>query len=55
VAPLAITTTTLPNGAVGTAYNQTLQATGGTPPVTWSITLGALPAGLTADGEYRRD
>jgi len=47
VAPLAITTTTLPNGAVGTAYNQTLQATGGTPPVTWSITLGALPAGLT--------
>ncbi len=47
VATLVITTTTLPNGAVGTAYNQTLLATGGTPPVTWSITVGALPAGLT--------
>ncbi len=45
-APLAITTTSLPNGTVGAAYNSTVQATGGTPPYTWSITVGSLPAGL---------
>jgi len=45
VAP-AITTTTLPGGTVGTAYNQTLAATG-TSPITWSISAGALPTGLT--------
>jgi hypothetical protein len=46
-APLAITTTTLPNGTVGVAYNTTLQSSGGTPPVTWAVTVGGLPAGLT--------
>jgi len=46
-APLAITTTTLPNGTVGVAYNTTLQSSGGTPPVTWAVTVGSLPAGLT--------
>jgi hypothetical protein len=46
-APLAITTTTLPNGTVGVAYNTTLQSSGGTPPVTWAVTVGLLPAGLT--------
>jgi len=46
-APLAITTTTLPNGTVGVAYNTTLQSSGGTPPVMWAVTVGALPAGLT--------
>ena len=44
---LSITTTSLPNGAVGTAYSATLSATGGTPPYSWSITNGALPAGLS--------
>jgi hypothetical protein len=44
--PLSVTTTTLPNGTVGTAYSQTLAATGGTSPYTWTNT-GALPAGLT--------
>ena len=43
-----ITTTTLPNGTVGTAYNQTLQRTGGTAPFVWSFT-GTLPTGLTLD------
>ena len=45
--PLAIATTSLPGGTVGTAYSATLTASGGTPPYTWSITVGALPAGLT--------
>lgn len=41
-----ITTTTLPNGTVGTAYNQTLIADG-TAPITWSVTGGSLPDGLS--------
>lgn len=40
-----IITTTLPDGMVGTAYSQTLSATGDTP-MTWSITAGTLPDGL---------
>jgi hypothetical protein len=43
---LAITTSSLPNGQQGNAYNATLAATGGTTPYTWSITSGTLPAGL---------
>ncbi|MDE2091983.1 MAG: putative Ig domain-containing protein, partial [Gammaproteobacteria bacterium] len=42
--PLTITTSSLPNGVVGTAYGATLQASGGTPPYTWSISSGSLPA-----------
>jgi len=41
-----ITTASLPNGTVGTAYSQTLSATGDTP-ITWSIPTGTLPASLT--------
>ena len=44
---LAITTTTLAAASVGTAYSQTLTATGGTAPYSWSVSSGALPAGLT--------
>jgi hypothetical protein len=44
---LAITTTSLPNGTQNSAYAQTLQATGGTAPLTWSVSSGVLPAGLT--------
>jgi Bacterial Ig-like domain (group 3)/Putative Ig domain len=47
---LAITNTALPSGQVGTAYNATLAATGGTAPYTWSLTSGTLPAGLTLSG-----
>jgi hypothetical protein len=42
-----ITTLSLPNGSIGVAYAQTLQASGGTPPYTWSLASGSLPAGLT--------
>jgi len=42
----AITTTSLPGGTVGVAYSQTLAATG-TTPITWSISAGSLPAGLS--------
>ena len=44
-----ITTTALPDGAVGVPYNVTLQATGGTPPLMWSITAGSMPSGLLLD------
>ncbi|HXM98965.1 MAG TPA: Ig domain-containing protein, partial [Candidatus Dormibacteraeota bacterium] len=44
---LVITTTSLPSGVVTSNYNQTLQSSGGTNPVTWTITTGTLPAGLT--------
>ena len=43
---LAITTSTLPGGQVGVTYSQTLQASGGTAPYTWSISAGSLPQGL---------
>ena len=44
--PLVITTANLPNGVINSPYSAALQATGGTPPYTWSILSGALPAGL---------
>ena len=46
-AGLAISTTSLSNGTVGTPYSQMLSATGGTPPYTWILTVGALPAGIS--------
>lgn len=42
-----ITTETLPDGAVGTAYSQTLATTGGTSPFTWTLADGVLPGGVT--------
>jgi large repetitive protein len=46
---LTITTSTLPAASVGSAYSQTLAATGGASPLTWSISAGTLPAGLSLD------
>ena len=43
----AISTVSLPAGAVNAAYNQTLAATGGTTPYAWSVSSGTLPAGLS--------
>lgn len=45
--PPSITTTTLSGGTVGQPYNQTLQATGGTGALTWSLAGGSLPAMLS--------
>jgi hypothetical protein len=45
-APPNITTTSLPNGTLASAYTQTVQATGGTGALTWSISAGSLPTGL---------
>lgn len=42
-----ITTTTLPAGTAGTAYTESLVATGGELPLTWSLSAGSLPAGLS--------
>jgi endonuclease/exonuclease/phosphatase family metal-dependent hydrolase len=44
---LQLVSTSLSNGMVGAAYSQTLAATGGTTPYAWSVTSGAVPAGLT--------
>ncbi len=44
---LSITTAAVPGGRVGTAYNATVEATGGTGNRTWSVSAGTLPAGLT--------
>ncbi len=44
---LMITTSTLPLATISSAYSQTLSAAGGRSPYLWSITAGALPAGLS--------
>ena len=44
--PPIITTTTLPDGIIGTTYSTQLAATG-TTPITWSLESGSLPNGLT--------
>lgn len=44
---LAVATLTLPNASRGLAYNSSLAASGGTPPYSFGIVSGALPAGLS--------
>lgn len=44
---LTVTTTSLADGATGEPYNQTLMASGGEPPYSWTVTNGTLPPGLT--------
>ncbi len=47
--PVSIATSSLPDAVRGQAYSHTLQASGGTPPYTWSLSSApdSLPSGLT--------
>ncbi|RBB17514.1 Ig domain-containing protein, partial [Xanthomonas oryzae] len=44
---IAVAPSTVPTATRGTAYSQTLTASGGTAAYTYAITSGALPAGIT--------
>lgn len=44
---ITVTPASLPAGQQGTAYSQSLAASGGTAPYTYAVTSGALPAGLS--------
>jgi Putative Ig domain len=46
VLPVTFTTTSLPNGSNGVAYNQTIVTTGGVAPITYAVGSGSLPPGL---------
>ena len=45
--PPMIATTSLPGGTIGTAYSQSIEVTGGTPPFAWTVSSGTLPDNLT--------
>ena len=45
---VAITTRSVPNGTVKTAYSAVIKASGGCTPYKWAIASGALPAGVIA-------
>jgi subtilisin family serine protease len=47
--PPTIATTAVADATNSQAYSQALTATGGTPPYTWSVASGGLPAGLSVD------
>ena len=44
---VTVNTTALPAATAGVSYSAKLAASGGIAPYTWSVTKGALPAGLT--------
>jgi hypothetical protein len=46
VLPVTYTTTSLPNGSNGVAYSQTIVTSGGVAPITYTVGIGSLPAGL---------
>ncbi len=46
-AALAITTTSVADGTVDSAYSQTVTATGGSTPYSWNVVSGSLPPGLS--------
>lgn len=47
---ITVNPATLPNGVVGTPYNQVVSGSGGTAPYTFTVSSGALPTGLTLNG-----
>jgi hypothetical protein len=48
LANIKITTTSVPNGTVNTAYSAAIKADSGCTPYKWTIVSGTLPAGITA-------
>jgi len=50
VAGVSVNPATLPNGSVGSNYNQTFTGSQGTSPYTFAVTAGALPADLGLNG-----
>jgi hypothetical protein len=51
VAPLQIITTNLQDALEGQPYSAILQATGGLPPLTWTIVSANLPPGLSLSSD----
>lgn len=49
-ATLDITDNTMPSGVIGTAYNASIQVSGGVPPYAFALAGGSLPSGLALDG-----
>ncbi len=47
VAPLSISTSSLPGATVGKMYAATMKATGGTTPYAWKVSSGSKPPGLS--------
>ncbi|WP_258080614.1 putative Ig domain-containing protein, partial [Xanthomonas arboricola] len=45
--PIVVAPSALPSATRGTAYSQTLSASGGTAPYTYALASGTLPAGIT--------
>ena len=47
---VAITTSSLPDGMIGSPYSTSLAASGGNGSFTWSVSSGSLPTGLSLNG-----
>jgi large repetitive protein len=47
---IVVNPTTLPNPIAGTAYSQTITATGAAAPYAFAVTAGSLPSGITLSG-----
>ena len=52
--PVSIATTSLPGGSYGSPYSQNVNALGGIPPFTWSISAGSLTSGLALGSSSTR-
>src|SRR6185369_11603185 len=50
---ITLSPTTLPFGSGGTFYDQTISSSGGIGAVTYAVTSGALPAGVTLASDGR--